>query len=84
MNKKTKKDLTVVALLVGSNALTATFMAVMAADLLRRQQESALQIMKNVKMYQKALDRFAREAPVSVAIPILDELNFDWTVRDLA
>lgn len=81
MNKRQKTG--VALLLVGSNALTAMTMAVGATALRKKDDEIHKVILKNMKVFQKALDRFARETPIDIAKPILDDMAFDWTVRDL-
>lgn len=81
MNRKQKTG--VALLLVGSNALTAITMAVGASSLMKKDDEQKKAMFKNIRLYQKALDRFAREAPLEIAKPIIDDMAFDWTVRDL-
>lgn len=81
MNRKQK--IGVGLLLVGSNALTAITMAVGATSLMRKEEDQQKALFKNLKLYQKALDRFARESPIEVAKPIIEDMAFDWTVRDL-
>lgn len=81
MNRRQKTGIAL--LLVGSNTVTALSMIVLASELMKKQDKEHEETVKNLTIYQKTLNRFAREAPLEVAKPIIEDMVFDWTVRDL-
>jgi hypothetical protein len=81
MNRRQKTG--VALLMVGSNTATALIMIGLTSELLKKQDKAYEGILRNFKICQKSLDRFAREAPIEIAQPIIEEMAFDWTVRDL-
>ena len=72
-----------VALIVGSNALTILGMMTVFGMAVRENEKHMEQVKKNVRILHTALEDFARAAPPEISKPIVDNLAFEWTVRDL-
>ena len=78
-----RRHISTAALIVGSNAMTALTMAMVFGRAVQQHEKHLEQIRRNIQIFQTALDSFIRATPREVHKPIVDNLAFEWTVRDL-
>lgn len=81
MNKQQKISLGL--MIVGTNLVTAITMALIAQKALTDQHERLHKTVKSLKIYHDALEKYAANAPAEISRPIVEELAFEWVVRDL-
>lgn len=70
-------------ILIASNLVTASVVLLCCSDLIRRMDVERKKLYNNAKLNHKAVTMFVDRAPYEVSKSIMDDIQFDWVVKDL-
>lgn len=79
-----KKHLMMSLLMVGTNLATAVTIMSISQKRIEKQHELLKMCVKNTEIYRGALEKFASNTPAEISKPIVDDLAFEWVVRDIS